>query len=372
MKNSAITMDRQQFLRLLCGGAAALATGLPANAAASGSIKVSFRSSIKRIDPAFAMSGDEYAVTQALYDNLTTLDDKFAPRPSLAESWSSPDQGRTWVFKLRSGVRFHTGREFDAEDVAFSIKRVIAKDSGSPGRRAIGPIEDVVATDPRTVTFKLEVAYADFPTVMAQTFARIVPRDGSGNLDQKPVGTGPFKFAEWMPGQHVRLVANEDYWQSGTPKVKDLWFVTYPAQAAEQAALSSGETQVMWEVAPSLVSAIKGIGGVELTEIPSTAFQPLVMRSGQAALQRREGPAGGKTRHQPRCDHEVRNAGQGDGRSGHARSRRPASTMLRSRRLPTILPRRRPCWLRPGIRTVSRFASLPPTSGRAASRRRRW
>ena len=274
-------ISRKEFLTLL-GGAAIAGAGLRAGSAAAQArnvLKVSFRSALVRLDPAFTISSDEYVATQALYDNLTRLDETLKPMPGLATSWESPDGGKTWLFKLRSGVKFHHGRELDAEDVVFSLRRVLDPTSGSPGRRAIGPIKDVVASGPLEVSITLEGPFADFPAVMSGTFSRIVPRDASGNLNQNPVGSGPFRYKEWIPGQHLQLVRNADYWMPGSPKLSELWLVSYPAQAAEQAALASGETQMMWDVPSSLVPVVSRLPKVRLTEIPSTSFQPIVMRS---------------------------------------------------------------------------------------------
>ncbi len=277
-KSASIT--RKDLLALLGGGILAAGSGAKMASAADRSIlKISFRSSIKRLDPAFTISSDEYIATQTIYDNLTRLDANLGVIPGVAESWSSPDSGKTWTFKLRKGVRFHHGRELEAEDIVFSARRVLDPKAGSPGRRAIGPIADVVANDPSTVTFTLEGPFADFPAIMSGTFMRIVPRDASENLDQKPVGTGPFRFTEWVPGQAVKLARNADYWMPGLPKLDEVWLVSYPVQAAEQAALSSGETQMMWEVQTSLEPAVRKLSNIAITEIPSTAFQPLVMRS---------------------------------------------------------------------------------------------
>lgn len=275
-------ITRKDFLALLGGGAAAAVGGLPirgASAQGSGILKVSFRSALVRLDPAFTVSSDEYVATQTIYDNLTRLDENLKPIPGVASSWESPDGGTTWIFKLRSGVRFHHGRALDAEDVVFSIKRVLDPKAGSPGRRAIGPIKDVTAEDASTVKFVLEGPFADFPAIMTGTFSRIVPRDASDNLNQKPVGSGPFKYKEWVPGQHLKLVRNEEYWMEGLPKLNEVWLVSYPAQAAEQSALSSGETQMMWDVPTSLIPVVSKLPNVQLTEIPSTSFQPIVMRS---------------------------------------------------------------------------------------------
>jgi peptide/nickel transport system substrate-binding protein len=283
--HTPIAVTRKDFLKLLGGGALAAGlakSGLGADEAAAQSttpIKISFRSALVRLDPAFTVSSDEYVATQSIYDNLTRLDDKLSPIPGIASEWSSPDGGATWLFMLRSGVKFHHGRELDAEDVVFSLSRVLDSKNGSPGRRAVGPIKTVTAEGPMTVKFVLEGPFAEFPAIMSGTFSRIVPRDASENLNQKPVGSGPFKFGEWIPGQHLKLVRNADYWMAGAPKASEVWLVTYPAQAAEQSAFATGETHMMWDVPVALVPAVSKFPNVTLIEVPSTGFQPVVMRS---------------------------------------------------------------------------------------------
>ena len=267
------SITRKDVLALLGGGVLAAGAGTRIAIAADRAIlKISFRSSIKRLDPAFTISSDEYIATQSIYDNLTRLDPNLSVIPGVAKSWASPDNGKTWTFKLRKGVRFHHGRELEAKDVVFSASRILDPKAGSPGRRAIGPIAEVVASDPLTVTFTLEGPFADFPAIMSGTFMRIVPMDASENLDQKPIGTGPFRLAEWVSGQAVHLVRNADYWMAGLPKLEEVWLVSYPVQAAEQAALSSGETQMMWEVQTSLEPAIKKLPNIDVTEISSTGI----------------------------------------------------------------------------------------------------
>lgn len=274
-------ITRKDFLALI---GATVATGfLPriSHAQANEVLKVSFRTAPAILDPAFGANSDEYIASQAIFDNLTRLDEGLKAIPSLATSWDSADGGQTWVFKLREGVHFHHGRVLDAEDVVFSLKRVLDPDAGSPGRRALGPISEVVAEGANTVRISLEGPLADFPVIMAGSFSRIVPRDASENLNKAPIGSGPFKLKEWIPGQSLRLERNESYWMPGLPKLKEVWLVTYPAQAAEQVALASGETQMIWDVPMSLVPVIEKLPNVQLEEISSTGFQPIVMRSNQ-------------------------------------------------------------------------------------------
>ncbi|QRM33116.1 ABC transporter substrate-binding protein [Microvirga sp. VF16] len=272
------TMTRKDFVRLL--GSVTAVPMLPSFSfgATKKDVAISFRSSINRIDPAFTISGDEYAVTQAIYDNLVRLGPDLQAKPGLAESWETIGEADHWRFKLRSGVRFHSGRNMDAEDVVYSIRRILDKATGSAGRNAIGPIETVTAAGPNVVEFKLTSPLADFPLLMTQTFARIVPKD-AGNLDTKPIGTGPFKFVNWMPGQQIQLTRNEDYWEVGTPKIDNVRFVTYPTQTGEQAALTSGQTHMMWDVPLSLIPVVSRLPGLVLEEVATTAFQPICMRS---------------------------------------------------------------------------------------------
>lgn len=282
-------LDRRTFLQKGIAAGVALGIGFPltnfatrtlaATPRRGGVLRMSFRSSPARLDPAFAINGEEYVITQAVYDTLTNLDPSFAVTPGLAHTWYSNAEATIWTFELREGVTFHHGRDMTANDVVYSIRRVLDPATASPGKDALGPIERVEALDAHTVRFHLLGPYADFPTIMAQTFGRVLPEEKVGTLDAQPVGTGPFRVVEHLPGQHTRMVRNENYWLDGRPYLDEVWHVHYPEVSTEQAAFQSGLIDVLWEVPTNQIAALQRVSNADLIEIPSPGFQPLAMRS---------------------------------------------------------------------------------------------
>ena len=158
---------------------------------AGGTLKMAWASSPRTIDPALTIQGDEYMITQNVYDNLTRVDEKLQVQPMLATRWSADPQARVWTFTLRQGVKFHHGRELKASDVVFTFERILDPKTASPGRTALGPIEKVEAVDDYTVRFRMSSPYADLPVNLGVTFGRILPADRAGQDRERAVGHRP-------------------------------------------------------------------------------------------------------------------------------------------------------------------------------------
>ena len=104
----------------------------------AGSLKQAWLSSPRTLDPALAIQGDEYMIMQNIFDNLVRIDEKLQPQPQLATRWTADDQGKTWTFALRPGVKFHHGKPLTAQDVVFTVERILDPKTASPGRSVLG------------------------------------------------------------------------------------------------------------------------------------------------------------------------------------------------------------------------------------------
>jgi peptide/nickel transport system substrate-binding protein len=242
-----------------------------------GTLKMAWASSPRTIDPALAIQGDEYMITQNVYDNLTRVDDKLQVQPVLASRWSADPQARVWTFTLRQGVKFHHGRELKASDVVFTFDRILDPKTASPGRTALGPIEKVEAVDDYTVRFRMSAPYADLPVNLGVTFGRILPADRADRIVSEPSGTGPFRLVEFKPGERTRLVKFADYWDKPKPYLDELWQVNMPQHATQVASLSGGDVQMMFEVPVAFLGSLERAPGVSIVAVKSTSFQPLVL-----------------------------------------------------------------------------------------------
>lgn len=208
--------------------------------------------------------------------------------PDIAESWTSSPDGKEWTFKLRKGVQcHHDGGEFTAEDAVFSLKRAGTKDS-SAFSSDYSAFDKVEAVDPYTVKITLK---EPVPSLLGQVMnyhggnmvckkaAEALGKDGFG---KKPAGTGPFMFAEYVPQQYVKLVANPKYFR-GEPKLKEIVYRFIPSDAARDLALQAGEIDLMigrqeqaWVERISKTAGLKVItfGPAEMSVVHLNMTQP--------------------------------------------------------------------------------------------------
>ncbi|MGR3505853.1 MAG: ABC transporter substrate-binding protein [Paracoccaceae bacterium] len=165
------------------------------------------------LDPTSAAAG---AIDEVLYANVFEGLTRFGPdgavNPGLAESWEISEDGTVYTFKLREGVTFHDGSTMDAEDVKFSLDRARAADSANAQKALFAGITDVEVVDPQTVKVTLEAANGSFLFNMAWGDAVIVAPESIENIKTNPVGTGAFKFDNWVQGDRIDIVKNPDYW----------------------------------------------------------------------------------------------------------------------------------------------------------------
>jgi len=199
------------------------------------------------LDPARINDIYSRSVAQQLFDGLVQFDQTLTVVPALAEFWRSSRDGLTWTFNLRRGVKFHHGREVTADDVVFSLSRILDPRTRSGAADLFMNIEGarefregraktvmgLVAIDPHTVQITLQGAQGPFVAVLAVGHARIVPRDmverlGDAFGDQ-PVGTGPFRLERWERGKEIVLAANQEYF-AGPPRLAKLVYRIFPGE----------------------------------------------------------------------------------------------------------------------------------------------
>lgn len=248
------------------------------SAARGGKLTVSMSQSPSSLDPAFGINGPEYSITSWIFDNLVWLGPDLQLKPMLATEWSSNENATVWTFKLRGDVAFSNGRQLVADDVVYSISRILDKSTGSPGRTGLGPIDTVEATSPQTVVFRLTGPYADFPLELSQRWGRIVPKEAVGKLKSAPVGSGPYVLAEFVPGSVVRVVRNDKHWDKTAGLLDEIILRTIPDEVAEVTALRNGESQLMFDVPASAYDQVKKQPGISVSEVATGNWVPMVMR----------------------------------------------------------------------------------------------
>ena len=195
-----------------------------------------------------------------MHSALTRIGHDFNAEPELAESWSTEDGGETWTFNLFENAKFHNGRPVTAEDVKYSLERVLDEKISPRGHSAIGPIKEVIVKGPHTVEIRLTTTYVDLPVDLGGIYPRIVDRENIDKIRTAPNGSGPFKLVKWEPNGVTTLEANRDYHIKGEdgraiPYIDNLRLVPITEPTSEFAALQSGDIDVMLQLPFDLIPA---------------------------------------------------------------------------------------------------------------------
>ena len=267
-------IDRREFLAMSGAGVALASLPLPAHAQAkrSGEIAAGLSERMLTLDPANHYSISATSVLRHIYDPLVdvTNDSKFIP--ALAESWRAVNN-TTWRFTLRKGVTFHDGTPFNADSVVFTLKRV--RDNTKLIKSFVYQDLDSVEKDgDYAVVVTSKRPFGSLPAHLTM-LGMLPPSAGKGEeaFFAKPIGTGPFRFANWTHGDQIALTANPSYWKPGVPKVEKVTFRFIPELSTRTAALRAGELHVIDRVTPDLVETLKGTRGVKVLDVPAIEAQ---------------------------------------------------------------------------------------------------
>jgi peptide/nickel transport system substrate-binding protein len=245
-----------------------------------GRITIGIANALRQLDPHKTNQGEDYPPTFWMYNGLTRVLRDRTVVPDLATGWKSTPDLRKWTVSLRKGVLFHNGREMVADDVVASFRRVQDRATGSLGRSMLAVIETIAAPDKYTVEFGLNAPYAEFPTVLGTIQAKIVPRDLVDSLAKSPVGTGPFKLAEFVQGDFMRLVKNDKYFVPGLPYLDEIVYKTLPEAVVAATALKRGEIDMFYGVPVEVTTDLARAGGdVILSRSPSDDWDVVVVHN---------------------------------------------------------------------------------------------
>jgi peptide/nickel transport system substrate-binding protein len=232
------------------------------------------------IDAHFATSDPDIARLNQLYEPLAVRDADFSLQLLVAESITPEKKPDVWTVRLRPGITFHNGQPVTADDVIFSLQRIINPKNPGTGAASIGYI-DLKRTrklDSRTVSIALQFPNVGFPDDVGQYFNGIVP---VGYNPKNPVGTGPFKYKSFAPGQQSVFVRNADYW-NGPPYVDEVTIIDFVDDTAKVNALLSDQVHAITSLPAAQLTQVRGLPSLRDLISQCGAWQPFTMRVDKA------------------------------------------------------------------------------------------
>ncbi len=249
------------------------------------------------IDPACVWDDTSAFYVANIFDTLVRLDPRTMKiEPSLATSWETSRDGRTWTFNLRRGVRFHDGTPFGAEAVAFSFFRQM--DPANPDRRTTFPmfaeiftyLTAVKKTGPYQVQFTLSEPFFPFLASLTVECAAIVSPTAVKKLGadfaRHPVGTGPYKLSSWQKGKRLVLAANPDYWR-GQPGIDEFIDIIEPKSEMLNKRFLAGALDILSTYSISKMIGYKKLDWVQVISTPYLSVTFVVLNSARLPLKRK-------------------------------------------------------------------------------------
>lgn len=264
-----------KFLKLL-SVTLAVALGLggfASTAQATKDVKIALYSPVTTTDPWDANDTISQGVAKSFYEGLYSFDQDMKLRPTLAESYEVTPDGLVYTFKLRSGVKFHDGTDFNAEAVKVNFDRVTNPDNRLKRYNLYSNIEKTEVLDPLTVRFTLKKPFSPFVNQIAHPSAVMISPAAlekyGKDIRFHPVGTGPFIFDEWRQTDYLRVKKNPNYWRAGLPKVDSISWLPIVESASRVAMIRTGEAHFAISIPFEQAEVLEKTPGVKLTPVPS-------------------------------------------------------------------------------------------------------
>jgi peptide/nickel transport system substrate-binding protein len=284
--------------------------GLPlgAGAAPSGKVVIAQGVDPTTLDTMNQQETPASNVARHIYDTLVERDPNLDIQPALATELPKLVAPTTWELKLRRGVKFHNGEEFNADSAKFSLERLANPANKLRGSTPFGPIDRVEIVDPYTIRVHTKKPWPIFVKALAFAQAAMYPPKAYEGKDtayvsKNPIGTGPYKHVRWSKDEEIVLEANTAYWR-GEPKIKTVVFRPIPDDAVRVAALQNGEIDLAVNIPPHLAAPIDKHPRLFLSTAPSVRTIQLMYYTHQMDAQHKPtGPYQG-----PTADKRVRQA----------------------------------------------------------------
>jgi ABC-type transport system substrate-binding protein len=270
---------RRDLIRHGIGAAGLLVAARTAFAQSSSRLSVAFDQEPNTFDiPHFSTSHQAASVVRLVEEGLAEVDARGRLRPLLAERWEVSQDGRTWTFHLRRGVRFHDGTPFNADAVRFTVDRILADVDPIVGKKSINQfvLKGISATnivDDYTIQFVTQEPFAPFVSNFAYgggigIASPTAVRKAGPAYGLRPVGTGAYRLTEWVKGDRIVFTRNADHWAGGNG-AQTMTIHVVPDDAARALGLRSGDYDIIGDVAPAQAQQLRNTRGIGVTVTPT-------------------------------------------------------------------------------------------------------
>jgi glutathione transport system substrate-binding protein len=223
------------------------------------------------------------SIQATMYEGLLGFDKDMKMVPVLAESYEASDDAKVFTFKLKKGIKFHDGTPFNAEAVKANIDRVANPDNKLKRYSLFSLVDKTEAVDEYTFRVTLKEPFGAMLNNFAHPAARIISPEAlkkyGKEVSKNPVGTGPFKFMEWDPSDHLTVEKNPEYWEKGLPKVDGIKFKPVPENGARVAMLQTGEADFIYPVPTEQAETLNGKDGIVVENKPSIVARYMSMNT---------------------------------------------------------------------------------------------
>lgn len=227
------------------------------------------------LNPLYPLLSTDVTRVNQLFEPLVTFTPEAGVQLLLAEELTPNHDATEWTIRLKRGVTFHNGKDLTAEDVAYTLQQIINPKSPGGGANLIASIDlsGIKQVDKLTLRVPFHSSFSILPQVFPCCFFGIIP---VGFDLKKPVGTGPFRYDSFTPGQSSTFVRNPDYWQSGLPYLDRVVITDYSDETSQLNALSTSEANVVSLLSAASITTAKGTGQVAISQ--GGGFTPFTMR----------------------------------------------------------------------------------------------
>jgi peptide/nickel transport system substrate-binding protein len=253
----------------------------PQNASQGGTIAVASIVEPPGLDPFHQGADARIQISVLMYQGLMYEDPSGTAKPLLAESYSMSPDGLKYTFKLRQGVTFHNGKPMTAADVKYSYDYIRDPKNGSPGAGDFQTIKAIIVVDDHTVEFHLSTPNAALPMTVTNKYGGVIPKDyfaaqnAGAAMNQRSVGTGPFKLKAFQPNSLLALERHAGYWQKDRPYLDGITFLFLPNSASMLVALRNKRVDLAVLGRPQDAQQLKGAEGLTVKRWPSLKQQSL-------------------------------------------------------------------------------------------------